>query len=215
MPSFRPTERPTPSRCASNFWPGTRTTRRGRGIGRRSPTVMRLLEQNGQEEHALLQALTLETRDETAARNHDREPNRPICRDRLALVLAHRGDLQQARQQWQEAAAIYQQLIDRRTRRRDDAEQRLGYLAKLQAVFEQLQPMARRDPRRTAIAQASHRRPGCPTIRSCGASSRRWEACTCGRATPKKPARCWPTRWPIGTVGFRPPPANLLKRSLS
>ena len=72
-----------------------------------------------------------------AAGNHARAEQAEI-HDRLALVLAHRGDQDQARQEWQDAATAYQQLIDERSRRRGESELRLGYLAKLQAIFEQL-----------------------------------------------------------------------------
>jgi CHAT domain-containing protein/tetratricopeptide (TPR) repeat protein len=97
-----------------------------------------ILDQDGQEDRALRAALALETRDETRGKEARSRAEQADLGDRLALVLAHRGDQQQARQQWQEAAAIYQQLLDRRTRHRDDAEQRSGYLAKLEAIFEQL-----------------------------------------------------------------------------
>jgi tetratricopeptide (TPR) repeat protein len=93
-----------------------------------------LLDQDTQEEHALRAALALETRSKeprSRAEQADLE-------DRLALVLSHRGDVEGARREWKEAAANYQQLIDARTHRRDDGEQRFCYLAKLQAIFEHL-----------------------------------------------------------------------------
>ena len=42
------------------------------------------------------------------------------------------------RDRWKEAAAIYRQLIDTRNRSRNRSERNLGYLAKLQAIFEHL-----------------------------------------------------------------------------
>ncbi len=94
-----------------------------------------LLGQQSQEEQALRKALALEARDEAAGKEQSKAEQADL-RDRLGLVLAHRGDLEGARQQWQEAAAGYQSLIGGRTQRRHDTEQRLGYLAKLQLVFE-------------------------------------------------------------------------------
>ena len=93
-----------------------------------------LLAQDDKAEHALREALALETRHE------EKRPSveQADLLDRLALVLEHRGELAEARRQWKEAAAIYQQLAERRTGRRHHWERQLGYLAKLQVVFERL-----------------------------------------------------------------------------
>jgi tetratricopeptide (TPR) repeat protein len=92
-----------------------------------------LLEQDAQEEHALREALDLETRHEgLQSQAHEAE-----LMDRLGVALKHQGEAAAAERQWKEAAESYQQLIDRGTGRRR-LERQAGYLAKLQTVLERL-----------------------------------------------------------------------------
>ena len=93
-----------------------------------------LLQQDDKEAHALGEALALETPHDglraTAAQAD--------LVDRLALVLKHQGDSQAAQARWQQAARLYQHLVDRYSARRRHRERYAVNLQKLELTYERL-----------------------------------------------------------------------------
>jgi tetratricopeptide (TPR) repeat protein len=93
-----------------------------------------LLEQDAGQEHALREALALETRQEGPRA----KAAQADLLDRLALVLKHQGDPAAAQARWKESAATYRELIDRHAGRRRLHDRQMSYMARLQGVYERL-----------------------------------------------------------------------------
>ena len=93
-----------------------------------------LLGDYGQEEHALRKALALESGGERPRAKAETAD----LTDRLGLALKRQGKLAAAQAEWEQALAMYQDVIDHPPGRRRDREHRLAYSTRLQSVYERL-----------------------------------------------------------------------------
>ena len=135
--------------------------------------------------------------------------------DRLGLVLEEEGDLEAARDQWTDAAAIYRRLLDGPAGRRQSAERQLVYAAKLLTVYEQLHRWedAIRVGQHLFKQRSQILLPEDPKLWRLKSTLGNLYA----RSNDREKARSLLTEalWLIGAVGFRPPRSNLLKHSCS